>query len=116
VVPPHWDNLHSAYICNAVQGRIRSINRNFSTIVVHFQMSVIAMHSTWSLESARSRHFDHHPAGIRDKVAIIVPEHVNANHDEMGTPPNGGSKAWLQVLGSWMLSFNTWGIVNTYSS
>lgn len=23
-------------------------------------------------------------------------------------PPNGGTKAWLQVLGSWMLFFNTW--------
>jgi hypothetical protein len=25
-------------------------------------------------------------------------------------PPNGGVKAWVQVLGSWMLIFNTWGI------
>ncbi|KAJ2980241.1 hypothetical protein NUW58_g6998 [Xylaria curta] len=29
-------------------------------------------------------------------------------------PPNGGWVAWLQVLGSWCLSFNCWGIVNTY--
>ncbi|KAI1126930.1 major facilitator superfamily domain-containing protein [Nemania abortiva] len=28
--------------------------------------------------------------------------------------PNGGLVAWLQVLGSWCLSFNCWGIVNTY--
>ncbi|CAK3884310.1 transporter MCH4 [Lecanosticta acicola] len=31
-----------------------------------------------------------------------------------GPVPNGGSKAWLQVLGSWMLFFNTWGILNTF--
>lgn len=31
-----------------------------------------------------------------------------------GPPPNGGLKAWLQVLGSWMLFFNTWGILNTF--
>lgn len=24
-------------------------------------------------------------------------------------PPNGGTQAWLQVLGSWCLVFNTWG-------
>ncbi|KAI1176576.1 putative MFS monocarboxylate transporter [Nemania sp. FL0916] len=29
-------------------------------------------------------------------------------------PPNGGWLAWLQVLGSWCLSFNCWGMVNTY--
>ncbi|KAJ5092761.1 hypothetical protein N7456_008622, partial [Penicillium angulare] len=29
-------------------------------------------------------------------------------------PPDGGWKAWLQVLGSWMLIFNTWGIVVTF--
>lgn len=26
-------------------------------------------------------------------------------------PPNGGMVAWLQVLGGWMLFFNTWGIL-----
>lgn len=25
-----------------------------------------------------------------------------------GPAPNGGTKAWLQVLGGWMLFFNTW--------
>ena len=29
-------------------------------------------------------------------------------------PPNGGLVAWLQVLGSWMLFFNTWGILSEY--
>ena len=30
-------------------------------------------------------------------------------------PPNGGAKAWLQVLGSWMLIFNTWGKAGPFS-
>ncbi|KAF2767929.1 MFS general substrate transporter [Teratosphaeria nubilosa] len=29
-------------------------------------------------------------------------------------PPDGGIRAWLQVLGSFILFFNTWGIVNTF--
>jgi MFS family permease len=32
----------------------------------------------------------------------------------MPPPPNGGAVAWLQVVGSWMLFFNTWGILNTF--
>ncbi|EME87960.1 uncharacterized protein MYCFIDRAFT_48210 [Pseudocercospora fijiensis CIRAD86] len=31
-----------------------------------------------------------------------------------GPVPNGGVQAWLQVLGGWMLFFNTWGILNTF--
>lgn len=30
--------------------------------------------------------------------------------------PNGGLTAWLQVLGSFFLFFNTWGTVNTFVS
>lgn len=29
--------------------------------------------------------------------------------------PNGGTKAWLQVLGTFFVFFNTWGIVNAVS-
>jgi len=29
-------------------------------------------------------------------------------------PPNGGRRAWLQVLASFILFFNTWGLVNSY--
>lgn len=32
------------------------------------------------------------------------------------TPPNGGSLAWLQVLGSFFLFFNCWGSVNTFGA
>lgn len=29
--------------------------------------------------------------------------------------PNGGSKAWMQVLGTFFVFFNTWGIINAVS-
>ncbi|KAJ5920588.1 hypothetical protein N7516_011446 [Penicillium verrucosum] len=32
------------------------------------------------------------------------------------SPPNGGTLAWLNVLGSFMLYFNTWGIMNTFGA
>ena len=28
-----------------------------------------------------------------------------------GPPPNGGLAAWTQVVGGWMLFFNTWGLL-----
>ncbi|KAG8532390.1 uncharacterized protein KY384_002875 [Bacidia gigantensis] len=31
-----------------------------------------------------------------------------------GPPPDGGTKAWLQVLGGFLLVLNTWGLVNSY--
>ncbi|KAI0024611.1 putative monocarboxylate permease [Xylariomycetidae sp. FL0641] len=31
-----------------------------------------------------------------------------------GPPPNGGTRAWLQVLGAFFLNFNTWGLLNTF--
>ena len=31
-------------------------------------------------------------------------------------PPNGGTKAWTNVLGSFMLYFNTWGILNAFGA
>ncbi|OLN95252.1 Riboflavin transporter MCH5-like protein 15 [Colletotrichum chlorophyti] len=31
-------------------------------------------------------------------------------------PPNGGLKAWLQVLGSFFIYFNTWGLVASFGS
>ncbi|KAG0646092.1 Aspyridones efflux apdF [Hyphodiscus hymeniophilus] len=44
----------------------------------------------------------------REGIASVVPK--DPNHDI----PNGGSKAWLQVLGSFFLFFNSWGIINTF--
>jgi len=31
-----------------------------------------------------------------------------------GPIPNGGLQAWLQVLGAWILFFNTWGVLNEF--
>jgi hypothetical protein len=31
-----------------------------------------------------------------------------------GPVPNGGLTAWLQVLGAWILFFNTWGVLNEF--
>lgn len=33
---------------------------------------------------------------------------VNDNEPEFEKPPDGGSKAWLQVLGVHLTIFNTW--------
>ncbi|KAF2268060.1 MFS general substrate transporter [Lojkania enalia] len=38
----------------------------------------------------------------------------SVNH--VASIPNGGFMAWLQVLGSFFLFFNSWGIVNTFGS
>ena len=35
-------------------------------------------------------------------------------HSTAGPPPNGGVQAWLQVLGAFMLWFNTWGFLNAF--
>lgn len=31
-----------------------------------------------------------------------------------GPPPNGGTQAWLQVLGAFFLNLNSWGLLNAY--
>ena len=31
-----------------------------------------------------------------------------------GPPPNGGTRAWLQVLGAFFLNFNSWGLLNAF--
>ena len=30
-------------------------------------------------------------------------------------PPNGGLTAWLQVVGGFIIFFNTWGLINTFA-
>ncbi|KAJ4382023.1 hypothetical protein N0V86_002349 [Didymella sp. IMI 355093] len=43
---------------------------------------------------------------------------VKSKHSvrDAGSIPNGGLWAWLQVLGSFFLLFNSWGIINTFGS
>ncbi|KAI1087576.1 putative MFS monocarboxylate transporter [Rostrohypoxylon terebratum] len=56
----------------------------------------------------------------------IVPRSESSNRNEekvefteevipdVDAPPDGGLEAWLQVLGSYALYFNTWGTINTF--
>ncbi|KAM5344939.1 hypothetical protein ACJ41O_010801 [Fusarium nematophilum] len=36
--------------------------------------------------------------------------------EDLSSVPNGGLLAWLQVAGSFMLYFNTWGIINSFGA
>lgn len=46
---------------------------------------------------------DHEPT-----PKIVSPEPITNTRKTPGPPPNGGLTAWLQVLGCFMLYFNTW--------
>jgi MFS family permease len=96
--------------------------------------------SSVSTEVEKQHHDSHIPSthSLSPSESDKEKEHVPAPHDEqptsetpaaapaakpsgppgappgMAPPPNGGLVAWLQVLGSWMLFFNTWGILNTF--
>ncbi|SMY28147.1 unnamed protein product [Zymoseptoria tritici ST99CH_1A5] len=52
-----------------------------------------------------------HDEGELSKTAFAKPS-VN----DISLVPNGGLTAWLQVLSSFMLIVNTWGVVNTFGS
>ncbi|CAF9939081.1 MAG: hypothetical protein HETSPECPRED_001478 [Heterodermia speciosa] len=58
-------------------------------------------------------------SGRNDSIASQTESEVELNKrsrvvPEPGPPPNGGLKAWQQVLGAFFLNFNTWGLVNTF--
>lgn len=42
----------------------------------------------------------------------VEPQKPSANN--ASTIPNGGLQAWMQVVGSFVLFFNTWGVLNTF--
>ncbi|CEJ94781.1 hypothetical protein VHEMI10293 [[Torrubiella] hemipterigena] len=54
--------------------------------------------------------------GLGDKShsSDMSPEVETKPANPMGDIPNGGTMAWLHVLGAFMLYFNTWGILNTF--
>ncbi|KAF2490826.1 MFS general substrate transporter [Lophium mytilinum] len=61
-----------------------------------------------------------HATGPQSELGVIATDghkhdtispHPPANNN---LPPNGGTRAWLQVLGGFFLFMNSWGIVNTY--
>ena len=54
------------------------------------------------------------PHSEKPAVAAAPPAGPPGGPPGMSPPPNGGTTAWLQVVGSWMLFFNTWGILNTF--
>lgn len=41
---------------------------------------------------------------------------AKASVHDMSSVPNGGLKAWLQVVGGFFILFNTWGILNTFGA
>ena len=51
------------------------------------------------------------PEQDKDVEAAPATEEKPAPPIGLGPVPDGGAKAWMQVLGSWMLFFNTWGIL-----
>ena len=64
---------------------------------------------------------EHSPQHERDpeKTANGADQQVHpkqASPSKPTPPPNGGLNAWLQVLGGFMLFFNTWGILNTFGA
>ncbi|KAL1900681.1 hypothetical protein Sste5346_002406 [Sporothrix stenoceras] len=52
--------------------------------------------------------------GEKDKPVAVPVDAPLAAPSAPPPPPNGGTRAWLQVLGAFFLNFNTWGIVNSY--
>lgn len=48
--------------------------------------------------------------------APVGPSGPPAGHPPgaLPAPPDGGMKAWLQVIGGYCLFFNTWGLLNTF--
>lgn len=56
---------------------------------------------------------------MHSKDEILSPiEKVKSMHsvNNIASVPNGGLKAWLQVLGAFMLFFNSFGIINTFGA
>lgn len=53
------------------------------------------------------------PAAAAELEPVTTKAH-SVNH--VDSIPNGGLIAWLQVLGSFFIFFNSWGIINTFGS
>ncbi|OBT58911.1 hypothetical protein VE04_00581 [Pseudogymnoascus sp. 24MN13] len=53
----------------------------------------------------------------KDEREVTLPENMPEEpltEKPIAPPPDGGFAAWLQVLGAFLLFFNSWGIVNTF--
>ncbi|KAF2426260.1 MFS general substrate transporter [Tothia fuscella] len=51
-------------------------------------------------------------SGNNSEPVTKVKSRIDVNH--VASIPNGGLHAWMQVVGSFFLFFNTWGIINTF--
>jgi hypothetical protein len=47
-------------------------------------------------------------------AAPVSKKNTRISVNDLSKIPNGGLRAWLQVLGSFFLFCNTWGVTNTY--
>lgn len=70
----------------------------------------IRTHST--ISQALDAEANINPSSPSEKVNVSNIE--NGHDDNPGPPPDGGFHAWLQVLGSFFLFFNSWGTVNAF--
>lgn len=69
-----------------------------------FPTSRLAPHRT---ESAVSIAMDAE-ANLSPSLPVELTEATLEKQSDPGPPPNGGWQAWLQVLGSFFLFFNSW--------
>ncbi|KAI0950722.1 hypothetical protein AcW1_007958 [Taiwanofungus camphoratus] len=67
---------------------------------------------------------------LKEKQLVVAATHtlslkdINKDKDKDAPPapapgsdvPDGGLLAWMQVVGAWILFFNTWGIINTFGA
>ncbi|KAL8727590.1 MAG: hypothetical protein Q9181_005662, partial [Wetmoreana brouardii] len=100
----------SSLLSNITRNRL---NRTGPGNWIFVDMVVEGLRESYELDAAS----DKQPDSVNEERGIL-PEHDEAadtNAGSSGSPvPDGGTQAWLQVLGSWMLFFNTWGILNTF--
>ncbi|KAK4553601.1 hypothetical protein LTR86_009397 [Recurvomyces mirabilis] len=66
-----------------------------------------------SLEPPFTENEDSHEAG-KDGAALEKVTSAKPSINNIKSVPNGGLKAWLQVLGSFFVYWNAWGIINTF--
>ncbi|KAF2190959.1 MFS general substrate transporter [Zopfia rhizophila CBS 207.26] len=55
--------------------------------------------------------------GVKEGDNVLEPVRSKVESvNNVSSIPNGGLRAWLQVLGAFFLFFNSWGIINTFGS
>jgi hypothetical protein len=67
--------------------------------------------SSRPLDSVYNEYFG---AALQEVSSVPHKEAVGPIGPPGGPPPDGGTTAWLQVLGGFFLFFNTWGLINAF--